>query len=86
MREKEGTYEMQIYCEELPRLSGWTQGGAAADVEGNGECYGGGGAPEAGRQRQEEDREREKNEEGRGKRIYKDEMRTDGRGNQGRTK
>ena len=49
MREKEGTYEMQIYCGEFPRLSGWTQGGAAADVEGNGECYGSGGAREAER-------------------------------------
>ena len=59
MCDKEGTYEMQIYCEELPHLSGRTQGGAAADAEGNGECYSGGGAREAGRQRQEEDRERE---------------------------
>ena len=77
---------MQIYCEESPRLSGRTQGDAAADVEGNGECYGGGGAREAERERQEEYREREKNEEGRGKPIYKDKMQIDGHENQGRTK
>ena len=35
---------MQMYCEESPRFSGRAQGDAAADVEGDGECYGNGGS------------------------------------------
>ena len=60
---------MQIYCEESPRFSGRAQGDAAADVEGNGECYGSGGAREA--ERQQEDGRKKKKEEGLAKLIYK---------------
>ena len=70
MCEKEGTYEMQIYCEESPRSSGWAHGDAAADVEGNGECYGSGGAREAERWR--EDGRKKKKEEGPAMPIYKE--------------
>ena len=50
---------MQIYCEESPWFSGRAQGDAAADIEGNGERYGGGGAQGAQRLREEEEEERE---------------------------
>ena len=53
---------MQIYCEESPRFSGRAQGDAVADVEGNGQRYGGGGAREAKRWR-EEGRKKKKEEE-----------------------
>ena len=61
---------MQIYCEESPRFSGRAQGDAAADVEGNGECYGSGGAQEAERQR-EDGRKKKKKGERPAKPIYK---------------
>ena len=61
---------MQIYCEESLRFSGRAQGDAAADVEGNGECYGSGGAREAERWR--EDGRKKKKEEGPAVPIYKE--------------
>ena len=60
---------VQIYCEGSPRFSGRAQGDATADVEGNGECYGSGGAREA--ERWQEDGRKKKKEEGLAKPIYK---------------
>ena len=60
---------MQMYCKESSRFSGRVQGDVAADVEGNGECYGSGEAREAERQR--EDGRKKKKEEGSAKPIYK---------------
>ena len=59
---------MQIYCEGSPRFSGRAQGDAAADVEGDRERYGDGGAREAERWREDG---RKKKEEGPTKPIYK---------------